>query len=125
MFSLALLVACAMAFMTLQVGDTCATIIVEFDIIIVDLETANPSINSDCTNLIIREAVIPNIDPLHTGTCWAYRNVFCVVLSDDICISIAVEFGVTIEVLDAANPEIDSVCDDLFVGEASHVNPVL
>jgi len=101
---------CASEF-TVQAGDTCAIIAAQFGITIVQLEAANPSINSGCTNLAIGEVLcIPAAAVCPSG-------VFFIVQSGDVCTEIAIDLGVTVAALQASNPQIDAACDNLFVGE--------
>ncbi|KAF9073609.1 hypothetical protein BDP27DRAFT_1360220 [Rhodocollybia butyracea] len=96
---------------TVQEGDICSTIASQFNVTIVALETANPQINSDCTNLDIGEVLcIPAAPTCPSGVTY-------VVQSGDVCINIANMFNTTVEALDLSNPQIDANCDNLFVGE--------
>ncbi|KAF5383454.1 hypothetical protein D9757_006109 [Collybiopsis confluens] len=96
---------------TVQQGDICQTIASQFNVTIADLESANPSINSGCTNLAIGEVLcIP-------AAAACSSNVTYVVKDGDVCIDIANMFNITFAALEAANPEIDANCDNLSIGE--------
>ncbi|KAJ3726936.1 hypothetical protein EV361DRAFT_321428 [Lentinula raphanica] len=96
---------------TVQQGDICQTIAAEFNITISDLEAANPSINSGCTNLAIGEVLcIPGASACPSGVTYVVKD-------GDVCIDIANMFNITLAALDASNPEIDANCDNLSIGE--------
>ncbi|KAJ3986244.1 hypothetical protein F5890DRAFT_1505360 [Lentinula detonsa] len=96
---------------TVQQGDFCQTIAAQFNVTISDLEAANPSINSGCTNLAIGEVLcIPAASACPSGVTY-------VVKAGDVCIDIADMFNVTLAALDASNPEVDADCDNLSIGE--------
>ncbi|KAJ3814756.1 hypothetical protein F5876DRAFT_72651 [Lentinula aff. lateritia] len=96
---------------TVQQGDICQTIAAQFNITISDLEAANPSINSGCTNLAIGEVLcIPGAASCPSGVTYVVKD-------GDVCINIADMFNITLAALDASNPEIDANCDNLSIGE--------
>ncbi|KAJ3908900.1 hypothetical protein F5879DRAFT_935644 [Lentinula edodes] len=97
---------------TVQQGDICQTIAAQFNITISDLEAANPSINSGCTNLAIGEVrlCIPGAASCPSGVTYVVKD-------GDVCIDIADMFNITVAALDASNPEIDANCDNLSIGE--------
>ncbi|KAF9465228.1 hypothetical protein BDZ94DRAFT_1281595 [Collybia nuda] len=133
-------------FYTVQSGDGCPSIEAKFGIPATLFQSMNPSINSQCTNIIIGVAycVFPDtpIDPPDSsalgeaycvkssnGTTTIPPNVapgtittgcteYYTVVSGDTCSAIDTEFGLTLVQFIAMNPEISSTCNNLALGEA-------
>ncbi|KIK69073.1 carbohydrate-binding module family 50 protein, partial [Collybiopsis luxurians FD-317 M1] len=96
---------------TVQQGDICQTIAAQFNVTIADLEAANPSIDSGCTNLAIGQVLcIPAAANCSSGVTYVVKD-------GDVCINIANMFNITFQQLETANPEIDANCDNLSIGE--------
>ncbi|KAE9394533.1 hypothetical protein BT96DRAFT_1022498 [Gymnopus androsaceus JB14] len=91
-------------------GDNCATISAKFNVSDISLITANPGVNINCDNLFVGQQLCI---PFPSPTCSADYTI----KSGDVCISIANQFGITAAVLEAANTQIDPLCDNLQVGE--------
>ncbi|KAJ4470891.1 hypothetical protein J3R30DRAFT_3408145 [Lentinula aciculospora] len=95
-------------------GDTCSEIASKFNVTVSALENANPTIDSNCDNLFIGEQLcIPSTPPPTCTSDYAVK-------AGDVCDSIASQFGVTLAQLEAANPEIDPLCDNLQIGEINY-----
>ncbi|KAJ3749276.1 hypothetical protein DFH05DRAFT_1520888 [Lentinula detonsa] len=97
---------------TVVSGDTCNKIASEFGVTTPALEAANPTIDANCDNLFIGEQLcIPATPP--PPTCVAEYTV----KAGDVCNSIANQFAITVAQLEAANPEIDPLCDNLQINQ--------
>ena len=69
-------------------------------------------VNANCDNLLVGQQLCI---PFPSPTCSADYTI----KSGDVCISIANQFGITVAELEAANSEIDPLCNNLLVGEVS------
>ncbi|KAJ3787270.1 hypothetical protein GGU10DRAFT_374114 [Lentinula aff. detonsa] len=100
---------------TVVAGDTCNKIASEFGVTTPALEAANPTIDANCDNLFIGEILcIPGTPPPPPPpTCVAEYTV----KAGDVCNSIANQFDITVAQLEAANPEIDPLCDNLQINQ--------
>jgi LysM repeat protein len=93
---------------TVVSGDTCSAIATKFGVTAAAIITANPAINSGCTNLQIGQILcIPG------GSCSQSYTV----VSGDTCSAIATKFGVTVSAIISANPAINSGCTNLQIGQ--------
>jgi len=94
---------------TVLSGNTCTQIAAQFGTTFAALVAANPALNAQCSNLAVGEVLcIPE------PQCSAEYTV----KAGDVCLSIVDQFPpVTVAELLAANPEIDSNCDNLLIGE--------
>ncbi|KAM6492503.1 hypothetical protein JOM56_012227, partial [Amanita muscaria] len=94
-----------------QPGDTCAAIAAANDITFIQLISYNPSINPACTNLIS-----------NTSICIGPSGAKYIVVPGDTCSFklLSTEFGITLTFaqLQSWNPEINSQCSNLLVGDA-------
>jgi len=89
-------------------GDTCNGIGAEFSVTGSDIISANPAINSACTNLQVGQNLcIPDRSCIQK-----YK-----VVSGDVCYGIGSQFGVTAAAIMSANPTIDSMCYFLQIGQ--------
>jgi LysM repeat protein len=89
-------------------GDTCSAIATKFGVTVSAIITANPTIDSACTNLKIGQVLcIPGESCSQKYT----------VVSGDTCSAIATKFGVTVSAIITANPTIDSACTNLKIGQ--------
>ncbi|KAE9392235.1 hypothetical protein BT96DRAFT_979519 [Gymnopus androsaceus JB14] len=93
---------------TVVSGDNCVAIAAKFNVSDASLLAANPVVDANCDNLFVgQQLCIP------AAACSAEYTV----KSGDVCISIANQFGITVAELEAANSEIDPLCNNLSVGE--------
>jgi LysM repeat protein len=93
---------------TVVTGDTCNGIGAGFDVTGSDIISANPTINSGCTNLQVGQILcIPD------GSCEEKYTV----VSGDTCDSIGTLFGVKGSAIMTDNPTINSECTNLQVGQ--------
>jgi LysM repeat protein len=89
-------------------GDSCIGIGAEFSVTGSDIISANPTINSECTNLQVGQSLcIPDRSCLQK-----YK-----VVDGDVCYEIGSKFGVTSAAIMSANPTIDSMCYYLQIGQ--------
>jgi LysM repeat protein len=127
---------------TVLSGDDCSLITLNNTIAITLFEAINPSINSGCTNLVpgLAYCVSPKVnwnatsnsttttsgyvsapDPTPTGTtenCYQWH----VVVANDDCTFVEDEYGVTFAQLQQGNPNINSACSNLILGDACCVD---
>jgi LysM repeat protein len=93
---------------TVVSGDSCSGIGAEFNITGSDIVSANPKVNSGCTNLQTGQVLcIPD------GSCTQEYTV----VSGDNCNLVGAMFGVTGSAIMSANPIINSGCTNLQVGQ--------
>ncbi|KAF9073622.1 hypothetical protein BDP27DRAFT_1318601 [Rhodocollybia butyracea] len=105
---------------TVVSGDTCDSIAVENNVTAAALEAANPDIDAQCDNLFIGESLcIPAGAASVNSTC---QPEFIVQSGDD-CFDIANQFNITVAALEAANSQIDPLCDNLLPGEGLCIPP--
>ncbi|KAH7925017.1 hypothetical protein BV22DRAFT_1129366 [Leucogyrophana mollusca] len=122
------------AYYTVVSGDTCDLVEAKNGITAAQFLAWNPEINADCTNLELGEAYCvaasaatttttssvsaatpSNVAPgTVTASCTAYHTV----VSGDTCYLIEGEYGITDAQFLAWNPEINSGCTNLIIGEA-------
>ncbi|KAE9385651.1 hypothetical protein BT96DRAFT_891999 [Gymnopus androsaceus JB14] len=95
---------------TIISGDNCQTIAAEFGTTYAALLTANPTVDANCDNLTVGKVLC-----IPAATCSAQYTI----KSGDVCISIANQFGITTAELEAANSEIDPLCNNLQVDEVN------
>jgi LysM repeat protein len=89
-------------------GDTCNAIAAKFGVTASAIISANPVINSGCTNLQIGQVLC-----ILGGSCSQSYTV----ISGDMCNAIAAKFGVTASAIISANPAINSGCTNLQIGQ--------
>lgn len=112
---------------TVVSGDSCAVIESEFNVTLAQFISFNPEINSQCTNLGLGSAYCvassnatstgppPNVAPgTITDGCTDYHTV----VSGDSCSVIETTFNLTLAQFIAMNPEINSQCTNLILGDA-------
>lgn len=104
-------------------GDTCSSIASAAGITSAQLMSANPQINSACTNLIVGEALCLFVSTVTSTTSTSSptsTNPSCAiayqVVSGDTCTSITATFGMTTTDLLSLNPQVNSNCTNLAVG---------
>ncbi|KAJ7491814.1 hypothetical protein B0H11DRAFT_2007939 [Mycena galericulata] len=112
-----------MEYYTVVPGDQCTSIESDFGITLPDFLAMNPELNSGCTNLVAGDAycVTSTSTPppnLAVGTITAGCTTYHSVVSGDECASIESTFGITLAQLIAMNPELNSGCTNLLLGEA-------
>ncbi|KIK57055.1 carbohydrate-binding module family 50 protein [Collybiopsis luxurians FD-317 M1] len=92
---------------TVVSGDNCVAIASKFNVTYDALVAANPAVDAQCDNLFVGQklCIPPPCTKQYT------------VQSGDVCISIANQFNITAAQLEAANPDIDPLCDNLQPGE--------
>ncbi|KAK7014296.1 hypothetical protein R3P38DRAFT_3003090 [Favolaschia claudopus] len=108
--------------------DSCATIESKYNLTLAQFITMNPEINLGCTNLALAEAYCVassnsssgtgppgNVAP---GTITAGCTEYYTIVSGDGCASIESKFELTLAQLIAMNPELNSGCTNLALGEA-------
>ncbi|KAJ4000371.1 hypothetical protein F5050DRAFT_571825 [Lentinula boryana] len=91
-------------------GDNCVAIAAKFNVSDAALLAANPAVDSNCDNLFVGQQLCI---PTAPASCQAEYTV----KSGDVCISIANMFNITAAQLEAANTDIDPLCDNLQPGE--------
>lgn len=112
---------------TVVSGDSCATIQTRFGISITQFLTMNSEVNSACTNILLGEAycvqssttiagsnVPTNIASGTTTSCKQYYTI----VSGDNCNAIETKFGITDSQFHTWNPEVNSACSNILLGEA-------
>ncbi|KAJ3743751.1 hypothetical protein DFH05DRAFT_1247196 [Lentinula detonsa] len=100
---------------TVVFGDNCVAIAAKFNVSDAALLAANPvsqAVDSNCDNLFVGQQLCI---PTAPASCQAEYTV----KSGDVCISIANMFNITAAQLEAANSDIDPLCDNLQPGEVS------
>ncbi|KAI0653841.1 hypothetical protein C8Q70DRAFT_926914, partial [Cubamyces menziesii] len=106
-------------FYTVVSGDTCDGISAKTSTPTFQLQEINADvINGECTNLFLGEVL-----------CLGLTGQDCtdvhVVQSGDSCVDIANDAGTTLSTLLANNPNVNSACTDIYVGEvlctANHI----
>ncbi|KAF5386399.1 hypothetical protein D9757_006667 [Collybiopsis confluens] len=96
---------------TVVSGDNCVAIAAKFNVTFDALVAANsPPVNAQCSNLFVGQKLC--IPPAPVSCVSQYP-----VKAGDVCISIANQFGITTAQLEAANSDIDPLCDNLQIGE--------
>ncbi|KAJ3768564.1 hypothetical protein FB446DRAFT_694837 [Lentinula raphanica] len=95
---------------TVVQNDNCVAIAAEFNVTYAALVAANPAVDANCDNLFIGQQLCIPAPP---AECQAEYTV----KSGDVCISIANMFNITAAQLEAANTDIDPLCDNLQPGE--------
>ncbi|KAJ3787255.1 hypothetical protein GGU11DRAFT_501508 [Lentinula aff. detonsa] len=95
---------------TVVSGDNCVAIAAKFNVSDAALLAANPAVDSNCDNLFVGQQLCI---PTAPASCQAQYTV----KSGDVCISIANMFNITAAQLEAANSDIDPLCDNLQPGE--------
>ncbi|KAJ7062147.1 hypothetical protein C8F01DRAFT_986832 [Mycena amicta] len=112
---------------TVVSGDGCASIESKFSLSLTQLIQMNPELNSQCTNLALGEAYCvassnstssgppSNVAP---GTITAGCTQYYTVVSGDGCASIESKFSLSLTQLIQMNPELNSQCTNLALGEA-------
>ncbi|KAJ3485710.1 hypothetical protein NLI96_g4772 [Meripilus lineatus] len=93
-------------------SDVCNSICQTQDVSNFQLSFANPQINADCTNLAVGEMLCLGLEGQDC------RDVYTV-QPGDTCDLIADIADIDVSTLEANNPNIDSGCDNLEVGEVS------
>lgn len=96
---------------TIQAGDICDSISAAQNVSTYQLATINAGVfNSDCTNLAPGSSI-----------CLGYENEDCsstyVVAAQDTCDSVATTYGINSTLLYGNNPQINSACSNIYVGE--------
>ena len=122
---------------TVLSGDDCSLIALNNTIAITLFEAINPSINSNCTNLVpglaycvsptadwnstsaatTTSAYVTAPDPTPTGTT-DYCYEWHVIVANDNCALIEDEYGITFAQLQQWNPNLNSTCGNLILGDA-------
>ncbi|KAJ7062138.1 hypothetical protein C8F01DRAFT_1368795 [Mycena amicta] len=114
---------------TIVSGDGCASVESKFNITLTQLIQMNPELNSQCTNLALGEAYCvassnststgtgppANLAP---GTITAGCTKYYTIVSGDGCASVDSKFNITLTQLIQMNPELNSQCTNLALGEA-------
>jgi LysM repeat protein len=113
-------------------GDYCGLIEEEFGITFDNFQEWNPSINSDCSNIIVGDAYCIDGDstikvtsvstssaPASTvsGTasvCYSWH----IIISGDYCSLLEEEYGISFDLFRVWNPSINNECSNLVVGNA-------
>lgn len=98
---------------TVVSGDTCDGIAAQFGITLAQLESFNPSLDSNCDIDVGEVLCVAESSSGSTGSSGSggsCPNTFTVV-SGDTCDGIASQFGITLAQLEALNPSLDSNCD--------------
>ncbi|KAI0354143.1 hypothetical protein OH77DRAFT_1482530 [Trametes cingulata] len=96
---------------TVVAGDTCNLIAAKTNTSTYQLESVNADkVNADCSNLAIGE-------PLCLGIVGQDCDVVHVVEAGDSCDAIAEAAGTTVDILLANNPNVNSDCTNIGVGE--------
>ncbi|GAW07188.1 hypothetical protein F5879DRAFT_948295 [Lentinula edodes] len=93
---------------TVVSGDNCVALAAKFNVTDAALLAANPAVDANCDNLFIGQQLCIPASPC---------PVEYTVKSGDVCISIANMFNITAAQLEAANTDIDPLCDNLQPGE--------
>ncbi|KAJ7207185.1 LysM domain protein [Mycena pura] len=121
---------------TIVSGDSCGAMETQFGITMAQLLAWNPQLNSGCTNLLLDEAYcvdgaptssgsasgIPSTTvappaptpPGTSGACFVWHTI----VSGDTCGAMETQFGVTMAQLVEWNPQLNSGCTNLLLGEA-------
>jgi len=95
---------------TVVSGDTCDGISAAQSVSTYQLAAVNPVIDSGCSNLEIGQI-------LCLGTEGADCTKTHTVVANDVCDSVAEEYGIDFTLMLANNPILDFVCDNLYIGE--------
>ncbi|GJJ07067.1 hypothetical protein Clacol_001266 [Clathrus columnatus] len=110
---------------TVVSGDSCPAIETKFNISDSLFRMMNPEINSACTNIIVGEAYCVKTSNstgppsnVATGTITAGCTEYYTVVTGDSCPAIETKFNVTDTLFRLMNPEINSACSNILVGEA-------
>ncbi|KIK69094.1 hypothetical protein GYMLUDRAFT_35142 [Collybiopsis luxurians FD-317 M1] len=101
---------------TVVSGDNCVAIAAKFNVSDPALLAANPAVDANCDNLFVGQQLC--IPPPPAGCAAQYT-----VVSGDNCVAIAAKFNVADSALLAANPAVDSNCDNLSVGQVLCIPP--
>lgn len=116
-----------------KAGDDCGVVSINYGISIPLFEQINPSLNSECTNLITDDlyCVSPTANwnatssaapvaapapttPGATSQCYAWHTV----VSGDYCALIENQYGISMDQLVMWNPDLKSDCSNLVLGDA-------
>ncbi|KAK1751404.1 hypothetical protein QBC47DRAFT_434461 [Echria macrotheca] len=125
----------------IQSGDSCSLIEASFGITFAQLQGWNPSLKSDCSNLLLGEAYCVEGGTAVTATATSTSTfatpgaptpsgttgqcfVFHTVVSGDSCFAIEQTYGITMAQLQAWNPQLASDCSNLLLGDAYCVSGV-
>jgi len=96
---------------TVVEGDTCDGISAAHNVSTYQLATVNnPTIDDTCSNLAINQTIC-------LGTTGEDCSTTYVVAPNDSCDTITSMAGINATILYANNPQIDSGCDNIYVGE--------
>lgn len=116
---------------TVVSGDSCPAVEAKFNLTLAQFVAMNPEINSQCSNLALDEAYCvnssnstsgggtsgppPNVAP---GTITAGCTTYYTIVSGDSCALVETKFNLTLVQFVTMNPEINSDCTNLILGEA-------
>lgn len=115
---------------TVVSGDSCGAIETKFNITDSLFHSMNPEIDSGCTNILVGEAYCVQTSNTTTttstgppsnvasGTITTGCTQYYTVVSGDSCGAIETKFSITDALLHSMNPEIDSGCTNIIIGEA-------
>ena len=95
---------------TIAAGDICDSISAANNVSTYQLAAINPSIDSSCSNLM------PG-NTLCLGTVGEDCQTTYVVRADDTCDDIASAHSINSTMLSLNNPQIDSECSNIYIGE--------
>jgi len=95
---------------TVREGDICDSISAAHNVSTYQLAVVNPAIDSACSNLEIGQV-------LCLGTQGADCTKTYTVVAGDVCESVAGAYGIDPTLLHANNPILDTICDNLYIGE--------
>ncbi|KAI0714387.1 hypothetical protein C8T65DRAFT_644159 [Cerioporus squamosus] len=119
------------AYYTVMSGDSCPAIEAQFGITFAQIQTWNPEINNDCSNIIAgvqycvagpssgtTTSTTATAAPTGPGTITPGQGCkeYYTVVSGDTCEVIDNKFGITLAKFIQWNPEIDSQCTNLQLG---------
>lgn len=100
-------------------GDYCDAISAAHNVSTYQLATLNfPTVNAECSNLQIGQTIC-------LGTQGEDCSATYVVQPDDTCERVMDVFGVNATILSLNNPQINSDCTNIYVGEVLCVNPAV
>jgi len=101
---------------TIKEGDTCDKISAAQNVSTYQLAVINKDINDKCSNLMPKQTI-----------CLGYEGEDCktvyVVTKGDTCDKIATTFGMNTTILYENNPQIDTQCHNIYIGEVLCVSP--
>ena len=99
-------------FASIKSGSTCIDVASQTNITLSQLESLNPGINKDCTNLLANTLYCVK-SGISTGCAKTQ-----VVQSGDTCSKLATQNGITLSTFYSLNPSVDSQCTNLQIGQA-------